>query len=167
MGPASNRDIKPIVAHDRKIHRARSRDSRMLPVEGPGGPDTRSIDEEVVVFGAAQEAGVFEFLPGHATVRAAGDGGVGDLGLGLEELVEQFVDGDVRLLDVAGLDVGESLWPGGQCTAVLVGEPGGLVTDLEVGEDVVHFLPLLPMTANEAAWKRVHGAAALEELESS
>ena len=65
----------------------------------------------------------------------------------------------------AGLDVGETLWPGGQCTAVLVGEPGGLVTDLEIGDDgeVVHFLPLLPMTANEAAWKRVHGAAALEE----
>lgn len=62
----------------------------------------------------------------------------------------------------AGLDVGEALWPGGQCTAVLIGEPGGLVTDLEVGDEVVSFLPMLPMTANEAAWKRVHGAAALE-----
>ena len=27
----------------------------------------------------------------------------------------------------------------------------------------VRFLPLLPMTPNEAAWKRVHGAAALQE----
>ena len=27
----------------------------------------------------------------------------------------------------------------------------------------VRFLPLLPMTPNEAAWKRVHGAEALEE----
>lgn len=64
----------------------------------------------------------------------------------------------------AGLDLGEPLWDGARCTAVLVGEPGGLVPDLEVGSDVepVRFLPLLPMTPNEAAWKRVHGAAALE-----
>jgi hypothetical protein len=27
----------------------------------------------------------------------------------------------------------------------------------------VRFLPLLPMTPNEAAWKRVHGAQALEQ----
>ena len=63
----------------------------------------------------------------------------------------------------AGLDVGEPLWPGGQCTAVLVGEPGGLVTDLEVDGESVQFLPVLPMTANESAWKRVHGPQALEE----
>ena len=43
--------------------------------------------------------------------------------------------------------------------------PGGLVADLPVGDDLqpVRFLPLLPMTANEAAWKRVHGAQALEQ----
>jgi hypothetical protein len=29
--------------------------------------------------------------------------------------------------------------------------------------DPVRFLPLLPMTPNEAAWKRVHGAQALQE----
>jgi hypothetical protein len=29
--------------------------------------------------------------------------------------------------------------------------------------DPVRFLPLLPMTPNESAWKRVHGAAALHE----
>lgn len=65
----------------------------------------------------------------------------------------------------AGLDVGEPLWPGARATAVLVGEPGGLITDLDVGEqgDVVAFLPLLPMTANEAAYKRVHGAQALAD----
>jgi hypothetical protein len=49
----------------------------------------------------------------------------------------------------ASLDVGEPLWDGARFSAVLVGEPGGL--------------PLLPMTSNEAAFKRVHGAAALEE----
>jgi hypothetical protein len=59
----------------------------------------------------------------------------------------------------AGLDVGEPLWDGGRFTAVLVGAPGGLVPDVEG----VQFLPLLPMTPNEAAWKRVHGSEALEE----
>jgi hypothetical protein len=64
----------------------------------------------------------------------------------------------------AGLDLGEPVWDGGRFTAVLVGEPGGLVPDLPVddGLEPVRFLPLLPMTPNEAAWKRVHGAAALE-----
>ncbi|MCW2544747.1 MAG: Suppressor of fused domain protein [Frankiales bacterium] len=64
----------------------------------------------------------------------------------------------------AGIDLGQPLWDGCRFTALLVGEPGGHVPDLEVeGHDPVRFLPLLPMTANEAAWKRVHGAAALEE----
>ena len=49
--------------------------------------------------------------------------------------------------------------------AVLVAEPGGLVEDLVLAGAVapVRFLPLLPLTAEEAAFKRVHGAAALEE----
>lgn len=65
----------------------------------------------------------------------------------------------------ASLDVGEPLWPGAPFTSVLVAEGGGLVEDLELDppRDPVRFLPLLPMTANEAAWKRVRGAAALEE----
>jgi hypothetical protein len=65
----------------------------------------------------------------------------------------------------AGLDVGEPLWDESRFSAVLVAGPGGLVPDLEVGPGLqpVRFLPLLPMTPNEAAWKRVHGAAALEE----
>ncbi|MEV7522446.1 suppressor of fused domain protein [Streptomyces sp. NPDC091371] len=65
----------------------------------------------------------------------------------------------------ASLDVGEPLWDGSAFSSVLVAEPGGLVEDLELDEpmDPVRFLPLLPMTANEAAWKRVHGAAALQE----
>jgi hypothetical protein len=63
------------------------------------------------------------------------------------------------------LDVGEPLWPDAPFSAVLVGENGGLVEDLHLDEplDPVRFLPLLPMTPNEAAWKRVHGAAALQE----
>ncbi|MFD1830007.1 suppressor of fused domain protein [Streptomyces desertarenae] len=65
----------------------------------------------------------------------------------------------------ASLDLGEPLWPGAPFTSVLVAEAGGLVEDLELDAPLepVRFLPLLPMTPNEAAWKRVHGAAALQE----
>lgn len=65
----------------------------------------------------------------------------------------------------ASLDVGEPLWPGAPFTSVLVAEPGGLIEDLDLDAplDPVRFLPLLPMTPNEAAWKRVHGAQALQE----
>ena len=65
----------------------------------------------------------------------------------------------------ASLDTGEPLWPRAPFTSVLVAESGGLVADLELPAplDPVRFLPLLPMTPNEAAWKRVHGAAELEE----
>jgi hypothetical protein len=65
----------------------------------------------------------------------------------------------------ASLDVGEPLWPGASFTSVLVAEPGGLVgnLDLDTPMDPVHFLPLLPMTPNEAAWKRVHGGQQLQE----
>ncbi|UQA93251.1 suppressor of fused domain protein [Streptomyces halobius] len=64
----------------------------------------------------------------------------------------------------ASLDVGGPLWPGAPFTSVLVASSGGLVEDLELDEPMepVRFLPLLPMTPNEAAWKRVHGAEALE-----
>ncbi|MQS35553.1 suppressor of fused domain protein [Streptomyces katsurahamanus] len=65
----------------------------------------------------------------------------------------------------ASLDTGDPLWPAAPFTAVLVAEPGGLVADLELAApmDPVRFLPLLPMTPNEAAWKRVHGARELRE----
>jgi hypothetical protein len=63
------------------------------------------------------------------------------------------------------LELGEPLWDGARFSAVLIAEPGGLVPDLELGEgrDPVRFCPVLPITANEAAYKRVHGPAALEE----
>ncbi|MBT2391018.1 suppressor of fused domain protein [Streptomyces maoxianensis] len=65
----------------------------------------------------------------------------------------------------ASLDVGGPLWPAAPFSSVLVAEPGGLVEDLELDApmDPVRFLPLLPMTSNEAAWKRVHGAQELQE----
>jgi hypothetical protein len=63
----------------------------------------------------------------------------------------------------ASLDLDEPLWPGARFTSVLVAEPGGLVPDLPLPPpaDPVRFLPLLPMTRNEAAWKRARGAEAL------
>ncbi|WP_345649805.1 suppressor of fused domain protein [Streptomyces tremellae] len=86
----------------------------------------------------------------------------------------------------ASLDVGGPLWPGAPFTSVLVAEGGGLVEDLELTEltaspgvpgvpeltgpagapergDPVRFLPLLPMTPNEAAFKRARGAQELQE----
>jgi hypothetical protein len=86
----------------------------------------------------------------------------------------------------AGLDLGEPLWDGAPFSAVLVGEPDDRVPDLPLeplhdlaGGDLlgtladasdpgplrerepVRFLPLTPMTPDEAAYKRVHGATAL------
>ncbi|MFI2778562.1 suppressor of fused domain protein [Streptomyces sp. ALB3] len=65
----------------------------------------------------------------------------------------------------ASLDLGQPLWAGAPFSSVLVAEPGGLVEDLELEApmDAVRFLPLLPMTHNEAAWKRVRGAQELQE----
>ena len=65
----------------------------------------------------------------------------------------------------ASLDLGAPLWPGAPFAGFLVAEPGGLVEDLVLPEpaDPVRFLPLLPMTPNEAAHKRVHGASELRE----
>ncbi|HWU11705.1 MAG TPA: suppressor of fused domain protein [Streptomyces sp.] len=65
----------------------------------------------------------------------------------------------------ASLDLGRPLWAGAPFSSVLVAEPGGLVEDLELDApmDPVRFLPLLPMTHNEAAWKRVRGAQELQE----
>ncbi len=68
----------------------------------------------------------------------------------------------------ATLDTGEPLWPGARQTGVLVAEPGGLIPDLELSDQMpdaapVQFLPVLPMLPEEAAYKRIHGAAALQE----
>ena len=76
----------------------------------------------------------------------------------------------VVLAPGAALELGEPLWPRAPFTSVLVAEPGGLVPDVALppgpsgtAREPVRILPVLPMTANEAAWKRVHGAEALQE----
>ncbi|WP_055565201.1 suppressor of fused domain protein [Streptomyces atriruber] len=95
-------------------------------------------------------------------------GGLADTDKALRPLAVLAASPQVEGLIVApgaSLDVGEPLWPGAPFTSVLVAESGGLIEDLELDGpmDPVRFLPLLPMTPNEAAWKRVHGAAALQE----
>lgn len=59
-------------------------------------------------------------------------------------------------------DVGAPLCDGATVSAVLLGAPDGLVPDLALEPGPVHVFPLLPMTADEAAWKRAHTAAELE-----
>ncbi|GAA3009314.1 suppressor of fused domain protein [Streptomyces drozdowiczii] len=112
-------------------------------------------------------------------------GGLADTDQVLRKLAVLAASPQVEGLIVApgaSLDVGEPLWPGAPFTSVLVAESGGLVEDLELDEAVlgggsaegagretggtlepVRFLPLLPMTQNEAAWKRVRGAQELQE----
>jgi len=64
----------------------------------------------------------------------------------------------------ATLDLQEPIWDGARFTAVLVAVPGGQVVDLGLdgADEAVRFLPLLPMTAEEAAFTRVKGAADIE-----
>lgn len=59
------------------------------------------------------------------------------------------------------VDLGSPLWAGAPFTAVLLGE--STVPDLERDGDPVRFLRADPITANEAAWVRLKGAAALRE----
>lgn len=74
----------------------------------------------------------------------------------------------VVVLPGATLDAGEPLWDGARFRAVLVGEPGDdLPPLLTAGRPRVDLLPLLPVTAEELAYKRVHGPAALRDLWSA
>jgi hypothetical protein len=58
------------------------------------------------------------------------------------------------------VDLQDELWPGARVSAVMLGEPGGLVPDL--GD--VQVFPVLPMTHDEAAFARGRGAAELRRL---
>ena len=74
------------------------------------------------------------------------------------------VDG-VVLGPGASIDLGEPLWDDARCSSLLVLEPTDAIPGLEVEDGApVRFLPVVPMTPNEAAYKRVHGAAKLQEL---
>jgi hypothetical protein len=72
----------------------------------------------------------------------------------------------------ATLSAGGPLWDGSRFSAVLVGDPGDPgdpVPDLGLGPDSepVRFLPVLPITAEEQAYKLVHGPEALTALWSA
>ncbi|GAB3266354.1 suppressor of fused domain protein [Kineosporia babensis] len=69
----------------------------------------------------------------------------------------------------ATVDLQQPLWPGARVTAVLMGDAGGLVPDLDLpsvgeGAEPVRFYPVLPMTPDEAALARARGAAHLRQL---
>jgi hypothetical protein len=65
----------------------------------------------------------------------------------------------------SSFELGAPLWEGSPFTGVLVDEPG-LVPDLVLtdGGEPVRFLPVLPVTPHEQAYKRVHGPDALRTL---
>lgn len=68
------------------------------------------------------------------------------------------VDGLVLAPD-GTVELGEPLWDGARCTAVLIEQP--TEPPAEAGQVSVSLLPVTPITAEELAYRRVHGAAAL------
>ncbi len=73
--------------------------------------------------------------------------------------VEGLIVGDDSLIDLQ-----EPLWGGAVCSAYLLSvDPDVPPLPLGGGRDPVQFLRAVPITANEAAWVRLKGAAALRE----
>lgn len=73
------------------------------------------------------------------------------------------VEGLILVPD-ALIDVSEPLWTGSSCTAILL-EPDAIDDCvLPAPAEPVQFLRAVPITANEAAWVRLKGAAALRDL---
>jgi hypothetical protein len=67
----------------------------------------------------------------------------------------------------ATLDLQTPLWSGALVSAALLGEPGGLIRELDLqlpDVDPVRFHPVLPMTGNEAALSRAKGSDLLQQL---
>ena len=73
------------------------------------------------------------------------------------------VDGLVLAPD-ATVDTGQPLWDGTQYTAVLIDPPALPDVAAPPGIAPVRLLPVVPVTATELAYRRIHGAAALREL---
>lgn len=68
------------------------------------------------------------------------------------------------ILDANALvDLGEPLWDGATCTAVLLSADELGEVELPVPMDPVRLLRAVPITANEAAWVRLKGADALRD----
>ncbi|MBF6131812.1 suppressor of fused domain protein [Nocardia otitidiscaviarum] len=61
------------------------------------------------------------------------------------------------------LDLGEPLWHNARFTAVLLGASDMAEVKLPEPAEPVRFLTVTPITATEAAWVRIRGAAALRD----
>ncbi|MFI6868636.1 suppressor of fused domain protein [Nocardia sp. NPDC050406] len=72
------------------------------------------------------------------------------------------VEGIVLQAD-ALLDLGEPLWQNAPFTAVLLGDSDIPEVKLPEPAEPVRFLTVTPLTATEAAWVRIRGAAALRD----
>jgi hypothetical protein len=68
------------------------------------------------------------------------------------------VDGLVLAPD-GTVELGEPLWAGARCSAVLIDPPNG--PPVEAGGHTVELLRVVPITPEELAYRRVHGAGAL------
>jgi hypothetical protein len=91
------------------------------------------------------------------TVRGLHDTALGQLGvLASAPAVEGMV-----VVPGSRLEMGAPLWADAPFSAVLVGQPDGLIPSLD--EPAVDILPIFPMTPNELAWARVHGSETLLE----
>ena len=95
------------------------------------------------------------------TVRGGADSALRTLGV---VAATPAVEGAV-LAPHRTVDLGGPLWEGSAFTAVLLGEPGHPVPDLELDPPAapVQFLPLVPLHHLEAAWARVHGGRAMRQ----
>lgn len=72
------------------------------------------------------------------------------------------VEGVVLQAD-ALIDLGDPIWEAAPFTAVLLGDSDIPELDIADGGEPVQFLKATPITATEAAWVRLRGAAALRD----
>ncbi|WP_068001731.1 suppressor of fused domain protein [Nocardia pseudobrasiliensis] len=82
---------------------------------------------------------------------------------GLGVLIASPAVEGVVLREDALLDLGEPLWRNAPFTAALLGPSELAEVPLPEPAEPVRFLSVAPITATEAAWVRVRGAAALRE----
>ena len=90
-------------------------------------------------------------------------GGVDGLVRALAVLAAAPAGAGLILAEGALIDLGEPLWPGAACTAVILRTPE--IPDIELPGDAapVTVFRAVPVTHTEAAWVRMKGAAELEE----
>ncbi|MCM6775832.1 suppressor of fused domain protein [Nocardia sp. CDC159] len=92
-----------------------------------------------------------------------GDGSHAGITRGLGVLIASPAVEGVVLQEDALLDLGEPLWHSASFTAALLGRSEIAEVPLPEPAEPVRLLSVAPITATEAAWVRVRGAAALRE----